>query len=181
MTAGPRVGEEREPLPERDRHTLSHPSSLSTHLSTHRDGRFRRHHPLPQGASRRRRVTAVAWAVARARAASHLRIGGSLPDRVPGKKKPYPVARGSALDAPATGRRPRIERDAFADDVLSFTLAQVEFRGQTAGLKRGKAVKVRALRRASRGIISGRIPGSAETSRSVRDAARLDATASTGR
>ena len=143
MTAGPRVGEEREPLPERDRHTLSHPSSLSTHLSTHRDGRFRRHHPLPQGASRRRRVTAVAWAVALARAASHLRIGGSLPDRVPGKKKPYPVARGSALDAPATGRRPRIERDAFADDAPSFTLAQVEFRGQTAGLKRGKTVKVR--------------------------------------
>ena len=147
----------------RARHTRTHPSPFTT--ITSKMAAFAATTPSLKARARRAFPDAIAARRARKKALSAVcRRGPSL-----------------GIAGVARARRRRDARD-LPSTLLTFpSRLQVEFRGQTAGLKRGKAVKVRALRRASRGIISGRIPGSAETSRSVRDAARLDATASTGR
>ena len=89
----------------------------------------------------------------RARGARATRVSGRDYRATRAKKSPIRVCRGGpslGIAGVARARRRRDARDRPGTLRTLLSRLQVEFRGQTAGLKRGKAVKVRALRRASR-------------------------------
>ena len=115
-----------------------------------KNGCFRCYHPLPQGPSAR--SAANRRLASRSPVASRGSRGNSIRARVPEKKAlSAPIAPGDGPDGAMRGPANRTIQLCGRSLTSSHLLfpPQVEFRGQTAGLKRGKAVKVRAIADAS--------------------------------
>ena len=109
-----------------------------------KNGCFRCYHPLPQGPSAR--SAANRRLASRSPVASRGSRGNSIRARVPEKKAlSAPIAPGDGPDGAMRGPANRTIQLCGRSLTSSHLLfpPQVEFRGQTAGLKRGKAVKVR--------------------------------------